>query len=198
MARSTVTKVCRPCCWRSEFRSSSLPGWLPSCSSSRGTQTLSVCASSQVSVYWYSAADCRPPMRRSCCACRNSRAPDTALSRGRRRSTTCEADRPRWDRGLSWMKTLAEFSARPPVKPATAWTAGSSCTICCSWASFFSMAGNEMLWSAMICPIRMPVSCSGKKVPGTWRSSATLPATSSTSTMPVSSAWSSTASSDRL
>src|SRR5256885_13336054 len=26
-------------------------------------------------------------------------------------------------------------------------------SICCSWASFFSMAGNEMLLSAMICPI---------------------------------------------
>ena len=64
------------------------------------------------------------------------------------------------------MNTLAVLSARPPVKPATDATAGSFCTIACNCASFFSIALNEMLWSAMICPIRMPVSCSGKNVAG--------------------------------
>ena len=52
-------------------------------------------ASSPLSVYWYSAAVCRPPICRSCCACRNSRAPEMPLSLGRRRWTICSAETPR-------------------------------------------------------------------------------------------------------
>ena len=95
------------------------------------------------------------------------------------------------------MNTLAVFCARPPVKPATDATAGSFWTMDCSCASFCAIAWKEMLWSAMICPCRMPLSCSGKNVEGTRRISATFNTIRPMSNRPTRAAWSSTAVSER-
>ena len=50
----------------------------------------------------------------------------------------------------------------PPVKPTTVSTAGSVCTSCMNWRSFFSIDWKEIDWSAWMPPISRPVSCCGK------------------------------------
>ncbi|GJE44352.1 hypothetical protein AEGHOMDF_3540 [Methylobacterium soli] len=117
-------------------------------------------------VYWYWAKLWRPPIRRSWRGNRNSRAPATWASFGRRRFITSVIDG-RSPRGFSPTKTLAELVPRPPVKPTTLSTAGSACTMAVAWRSFCSIAWKEMRWSAWMPPIICPVSCSGKKPFGT-------------------------------
>src|SRR6185437_7924324 len=75
----------KPASSRSELTSSS-SGTFCSASVMRGTQVSSSSKVSAWMVYWYCALPCRPPMRRSCTGCRNSRAPATLESLLRRRA----------------------------------------------------------------------------------------------------------------
>ena len=69
--------------------------------------------------------------------------------------------------GFRVANRVAELIWPPPVKPTTLATAGSERTMPIKSASFWLMAWNEMLWSATIVPLSLPVSCCGKNPLGT-------------------------------
>ena len=139
---------------------------------SRSDQTRRASMSSLCRVYWYWAADWRPPRRNSCCTCRNRDAPATRRSLGRMRwATSSELSPPRSALGLR----LANRKPPPdPVKPTACSTAGSAETILASRWNFSEVSWKELAWSTCIPPTSWPESCCGKKPLGTWMNRKTL------------------------
>ena len=121
--------------------------------------------SSLCRVYWYWAADCRPPRRNSCCTCRNREAPGTRISLGRIRWATWSEDRP--PRSALGFSAANMKPPEPKVKP-TAWsTAGSDATILARRWNFCAVRSKELAWSTCMPPTSWPESCCGKKPLGT-------------------------------
>ncbi len=161
LSLSMVTKVSTPLsCWSVSTSVSDF--WPFIASARRVAQRFKSAWLSLLSVYWKLELACRPPARRSCTGLRNSCTPVTLASCGRRRAITACPATERWLAGFRLMNMKPPPARRPPVKPTTVATSGSSLMMVTSALSLPCMAWNEMLWSARIPPLIWPVSCCGK------------------------------------